>query len=744
MWFTIGAVVACLVGIYFVSGWILLFLAGICFAIGLPLFFQSPKPCRIIATTLLGCLIGFIWFWAFDHFYLNQARICDGQVVHTKVDVIDYSYETEYGYGTDGKIRLGNKAYRIRFYSDGEQYSPGDVVEGKFALRFTSLGGEKEPTHHQGKNIFLLANCNEQLQVEKADKVPFRYCIAGVRHRIYDAIDTAFPADTEGFARALLLGDSSKLSEEEDTAYATSGIRHVIAVSGLHVSILCALLYFATAEERVSTLLFGIPMLILFAALAGFTPSVMRAVVMQGLLMIGLSLDKEYDPPTALSFSVMIMIAVNPLVLTSVSFQLSAGCTIGILLFSLRIHKYILKNTPLGPAKGKSRKAKFTRWFVNSVSISLGATIVTTPLCAYYFGTVSIVGVITNLLTLWVVSFIFCGIMAAGLLAMIWAPLGQIVAWVISWPIRYVQWIAKLMAKIPFAAVYTSDVYIVAWLIFVYILLFVLLHSKKKRPFVTMSCILLGLVVCLTFSSLEKKDSTYSVTVLDVGQGQCVLLQNGDQAYLVDCGGDSGGMAADTVRKTMQAEGIRKLDGVILTHYDTDHANGILPLMDAVEVDCLYLPDVTASTDIKDRILERWGYKTRMLKTDWFIDLPDGKLSIFAPEKRVSFNDNSLCILFQVKDCDILITGDRTADGEQALLERVQLPKLEILIVGHHGSESSTSLRLLETLEPDEAIISVGKENSFGHPTKETLMRLQMFDCRVWRTDLNGTVRFEG
>ncbi len=744
MWLAIGAVIACITGVYFVSGWWLLLLAAFCAAAAIPLFFFRTKLTKLITVALIGCTVGLLWFWCFDHFYLSGARAFDGEIVATTVEVIDYSYETDYGFGTDGKIRLDGKTYRVRFYSDGEAYAPGDVVEGKFSLRFTATGGEKAPTYHQGKSIFLLANCNEPLQVEKCQKLPMRHWVAGMRRGIYKAIDDAFPDDTEGFARALLLGDSSKLSSREDEAYATSGIRHVIAVSGLHVSILCTLLYIATAEEKVSTLLFGIPMLILFAALAGFTPSVTRSVVMQGLLMIGLSINQEYDPPTALGFSVLIMLAVNPLVITSVSFQLSAGCTVGILAFSGRIHRYILKNTPLGPAKGKSRRARMTRRFVSSISISLSATIVTTPLCALYFGKVSLVGVLTNLLTLWVISFIFYGIMAAGLLAVIWRPLGQIVAWVMSWPIRYVQFTAKWMSKIPYAAVYTNDIYVVAWLVFAYILLFVLLRNKTKRPFMTLSCIGLGLVVCLTFSGLEHKNTQYCVMVLDVGQGQCVLLQSGDQAYLVDCGGDSGAMAANTVTETMRSEGIDKLDGVILTHYDADHTNGLLKLLQEVRVDRLYLPDVTSGTDIKDQILNSWGHIAYMVNNDLFLQIPNGKISIFGPENAPSENDNSLCVLYQVSDCDILITGDRATQGEKALLERVQLPKLEILIVGHHGSEHSASMELLSALQPEEAVISVSKDNSFGHPANATLLRLRMYGCRIWRTDLNGTIRFKG
>jgi competence protein ComEC len=147
-------------------------------------------------------------------------------------------------------------------------------------------------------------------------------------------VESAFPADTAAFAKALLLGDSSGLNYELDTAFKLSGIRHIIAVSGLHVSILFSLMYILAGKRKVLTALLGIPVLFLFAAVAGFSPSIVRACVMQVLMIVAMLLDKEYDPPTALSFAVLLMLAVNPSAVTSVSLQLSVGCMMGIFMFS--------------------------------------------------------------------------------------------------------------------------------------------------------------------------------------------------------------------------------------------------------------------------------------------------------------------------------------------------------------------------------------------------------------------------
>lgn len=744
MWFAVGAAGACAIAAYFALGWHAFVLAGVCLlAGGIALFLRSSQG-RIVFTVLLGCVIGFLYMGIFDSVYLQTARAYDGKTMQIQVTATDYSVQTQQGYLTDGTLKLDGKTYKTTLFTADESLCPGDVVSGDIRLYISVSDGSTSPTYHQGKGIFLSASPEGDLTVTKAEEKSLRYFPAFVRKWICDTLDRTFPEDTVGFARALLLGDSSKLSPDVDDDLSRSGIRHIIAVSGLHVSILFSLVYVLTDEKNSLNILIGIPVLVLFAAVAGFSPSVVRACVMQGLMIIALAVNREYDPPTALGFSVLVILAFNPMAITSVSFQLSVGSTLGILLFSKKIHDYFKDKRRLGPAKGNSKKSKFIRFFVSGISVTLSAMVFTVPLCAYYFGMVCIFSVLTNLLTLWVVSYIFYGCMLAALLSVIWLPLGQIVAWIVSALIYYVQLIASAVSDIPVSVVYTEDVYILAWLVVSYILLMVFCFSKKKRPLVLTGCVAVCLVVCLGFSAWEQDQGEYSVTVIDVGQGQCVLLENGDEAYLVDCGGDGASAVASKVRSTLLAEGVRELDGIILTHYDADHANAALLLMEVIEVETLYLPDIFCDTDMKDRLLAQSDADTVLVTQDMQLELPNAVLQIFAPAQTKNENDNSLCILFQCGSYDILITGDRAFSGEQALLEKVTLPKVELLIVGHHGSSSSTSLQLLRAIRPDEAVISVGAGNSYGHPTKETLMRLQMFGCRIWRTDINGTIRFRG
>lgn len=739
MWFTIGFTVACAIAAYIGTS---LILAIAALLLSVILFFLKWKPTRIAAVAMLGLTIGSLWTWAFHSFYLQAANACDGKMVTATATVTDYSYETDYGIAVDCETVLDGRSFSARLYLNSKDpLKPGDTIDGVIRFRLTAKDSIQGQTYHQGDGIFLLGYVQEEARITYGDSIPVRSYPAKLRNSIREILLGIFPEDTEAFANALFLGDSSLLSYETDTDFKLSGIRHIIAVSGLHVSILMSVVFILFGKNRYLCPLIGIPLLALFAAVVGFTPSVMRACIMQALMLLGLLLNKEYDPPTALSFSVLVMLCLNPSTIVSVSFQLSVGCVIGILLLYERFNRYFLKllRTP----KGKGLRARLSRWFAASVSITCSTVIATTPLSAYYFGTVSLVGILTNLLTLWVVSFIFCGIVLAILISLLWLPAAKAVAWIISIPIRYAMLVSKLLANIPISAVYTASIYIVIWLIFSYGCVMVFFLFRKKYPLIFSGCVAFTLLVAIALSWIEPKLDRYRVTIFDVGQGQSILVQYEGRNYLVDCGGDSNRVAADTVSHHLLSQGVTHLDGVIVTHYDKDHAGGLPNLLTSISADTLYLPDAEDESGLRE-ILSQWDCDVKLIsktETDGFSNL---RYTLIPGEHETRDNERSMCVLFQVEDCDILITGDRSAVGERALLKALELPKIDILVVGHHGSGSSTCLELLEAARPSVAVISVSAGNYYGHPSDDALYRLRLFACSVWRTDRDGTIVFRG
>lgn len=740
MWFTIGGVSACFLSVYLLP----LDMLGTCIAVCsvgftailvLSFFYERVKP---LVATLLGATVLFGWNYGFDAYYLQNVRALDGKTVELTVTLTDYSKPTQYGIVIEGMTQIDGKTYRIWAYDNDPTLSlkPGDSLIGTFQIKDTTAKKGVSP-QHKGNGIFLIGYPRGEIYHRIAPEIPWYGYPAYLAASIKGLLHSTFPADTVGFAQALLLGDTSLIDYETDTAFKLSGIRHIIAVSGLHVSILFALISQLTGRKRWLSVLLGLPVLLLFAAVAGFTPSITRACIMHSLMILATLLEKEYDPPTALSFAVLLMLFANPYCVSSVGLQLSAGCMCGIFLFSGKIQEWFLDSRRLGRFRGKAKK--FAAWFASCVAVTLSATLVTTPLCAFYFGTVSLISPLTNLLTLWVITFIFYGIGLGCILALIWLPLGRVLGWVVSWPIRYVLQMAKLAAAFPLAAVYTASIYIVIFLVFAYILLAVFLAMKRKRPVPLFCCLVLCLCICLGASWVEPLCDDVRMTVLDVGQGQAIVLQSEGKTFLVDCGGDSDTAAADAVAEKLLSMGISRLDGLILTHYDRDHAGGAVYLLSRVRADALYLPDCIDT----DGYSEPLKQMPQAVMVDDHMQISFGAVTIklITTDYGISNNESGLCVLFQRENCDILITGDRNSYGEKDLLRQIDLPDLEVLIVGHHGSKYSTSAELLEAGKPDIAIISVG-ENSYGHPTNEVLERLTEFGCEVYRTDQQGTITF--
>ena len=743
MWFTIGFALACGIGIWMETGLFFVLLAAFALAAAIGLFFVRSWLPKITAVILVGFSLGALWLCLYNSVYLNAARVNDGQVILAEAVAEDYSLDTDYGVVADARMVIDSRPYKVRLYlPDAETVKPGDVIKGEFRLRLTTWGAAQVQTHHQGDGIFLLAYLSEDAVVENGQGSPLRYLGAELRQRITNILDESFPEDTAPFARALLLGDASKLTYAEDTAFKISGIRHIVAVSGLHISILFSFLCMFSGRHPVRLALVGIPVLILFASVAGFTPSVVRACIMQVLIIVANLLNREYDPPTSLSFAALVMLVVNPMTITSVSFQLSVGCLVGILLFYQPFNNYFLKK--LNPPKGKGIRASCLRWIASSLAISLSTMIVTTPLCAYYFETISIVSPITNILTLWVVSFIFYGIVIVCIVGSFWLVGARIVAWVVSWPIRYVGLVAKFLSSGSLSAVYTCSVYIVLWLVFCYLLLAVFAATRKRNPVALAVTLAASLAISVAASWIEPKLDNYRLTVMDVGQGQCILWQCDGKNYLVDCGGDSPAWSADDAAQQLLSQGITSLDGLILTHYDDDHAAGAALLLTRINVDTLYLPDVDPESKIRGDLLSVYPDKAKLISEDTVIKTTNGEVRLYTTAYTGDDNESSMCVLFRGENCDILITGDRNVPGERALLEHVDLPDLELLVAGHHGSKHSTGLELLRATTPEVVVISVGEGNFHGHPAQELLDRLKLYGCSVWRTDLDHTIIFRG
>ena len=744
VWFTLGFAAACFVCAYCYCEYLVWFMLGaLVLCVAGFLCMRYKRVFRIAAAVFLGMGIGFAGFMLYDGLYLQPVRSLDGQLCDMLIVAEDYNLKTNYGSGAEGTVAYNGMTYRVRFYLDEEKtISPGDAIRGTFKLRFTADGGDDVSPQYRGKGIFLTAIQEGEVQAESGTEFSVRHYPAVWRRELKMGIDSAFPADVSAVVKGLLLGDRTDLDYETETAFKVSGISHIIAVSGLHISILFGLISFLTFRRRWLTAIIAIPALILFAAVVGFTPSVTRACIMYVLMLISWLFLREYDAPTELAFAVLVMLVANPLAITSVSLQLSTACMIGIYMFSGKLRAWILAPKRLGGFDGI--KGKLAKWFASSVSITLGSMVFTTPLCAYYFGTVSLVGIVTNLLTLWVVSIAFYGIVAVCMAGFVFPAVAAGLGWLFAWPIRYVIWFAKLLAGIPFAAVYTQSSCIVIWLVIAYALFGGFLLLKKKRPLILATAVLASLVLAIGASCLVPSLDDYRFTILNVGNGQCIFLQTEGRTFVVDCGGDYDKGVADDAAEMLLSQGITRVDGMILTHFDRDHAGGAAYFLTRMDVDTLFLPVIDDTADTAADIARHTNGVVQYVQENTKLQFGTSELTIFPAQSANSRNESGLCILLCTAKCDILITGDRGKTGESQLVAQNDLPDIEVLVAGHHGAGNSTTDALLGAVKPEYAVISVGKDNPYGHPAQAVIDRLEKRGCHISRTDLDGTILFRG
>jgi len=731
MWFTIGFGAACALCAYFCPDWIIegaigCGLSAVLFAVAS----RYRAVFRRITGVVLGLAVGLGWFAIRDYERIRTAQALDGKTVEMTVIVRDYSYATNFGCAVEGTVELEGREYKLLVYlNERVALEPGNRLIGKFELD----AGDLE--NHEYQRDTLRAYQEGRYILERFWSVPWRDLPAVWRHHLSEVLDNAFPDDMAGFAKALLLGDRSDLDYEIYTNFKVSGISHIIAVSGLHVSILFGLIRLLTAKRRLLGAMLGIPVILCFAAIVGFTPSVTRAAVMQIMVTVAYLFDREYDGPTSLSFAALVMLVWEPLMISSISFQMSFACIAGIQLMAEPLKVWMTKDRAWG------RWKRFFNGVASGIAVTLSATAQTMPLSAVYFGTVSLVGILTNLMTLWVLTFVFYGILLVCLAGSFSLIAGTFIAGIIAWPMRYILEVSGFLADLPLAALYTKSGYVVAWLVFFYLLLGLFLIMKRRHVAVFVLTAVMSLCLCLGLSWAEPLTDNLRVTMLDVGQGQAILLQAEGKNFLVDCGGDSDEIAADAVAETLLSQGIRYLDGIILTHFDRDHSGGVDELLTRIDTDMILMPYAKDEQGVAQSLKSRCDGAI-CLAEDMILTAGEMKLTVFAPESYNSGNESGLCVLFTVGKYDILITGDRSTAGEAIFLRQHELPQVEVLVVGHHGSRHSTGVPLLERVRPLYALISVGENNFYGHPAPEVLERLWEFGCAVFCTDENGTIIF--
>lgn len=703
---------------------------------------------RRMMLACLGLAAGLMWTGTYGQMTHAPAQALAGTEGTISATAADWPRETAYGSSVLVYLRPERGLpISTRLYLDdpSPDLRPGDRLTVPAELRLADTIAGEHTDYYYAKGILLVAYGEGEAEVSRPVRPPWWTWPAYAARALEDSVARAFHGWAAPLITALITGEDAGMDGGEYAALRRTGLSHVISVSGLHVSFLAGCLAALLGAWRRRTAVISIALMFFFAAAVGNTPAVLRAAFMQSMLLLAPLVGREDDRATSLFTILMLLLAANPYAAASVSLQLSFAAVAGIYLFTGPLNDRLRALLPSEPKGFWPRLGRLAGEFVfASLSTTLGAIVFTTPLTAVYFHSVSLIAPLANLLTLWAFSLAFLGGLAVSLAGLALPALAGVLAWPVSLAVWFVQKVTAALARLPFASVSTQSVYLRLWLALVYglLLLYLLWRGEKKRPLVPIGLGTAALCGALVLNAAAQTGGALTVSVLDVGQGLSVALTSGGRTALVDCGGTGSADPGDVAADYVQDLGLSRIDLVVLTHYHQDHAGGVPELLNRLDVGLLVLPDVEADDPLRAEITAlaaEQGVETLFVSENTGVALGEAALTIYGPLGTGGGNEEGLSVLCTAGEFDALITGDMNSAVEHRLVKYGNLPDIELLVAGHHGSKYSTSEELLLETKPETAVISTGY-NTYGHPAPETLERLAAAGCDIYRTDWSGTV----
>lgn len=598
-----------------------------------------------------------------------------------------------------------------------------------------------------------------------------------LRSALVNAIETTLPSPSAELMAAVLFGQKERLPEEIANNFRRAGTGHLMAVSGLHVGLVAALILGLRRIFNLKSPLFLIMAIIAvfgYAYLTGMRPSALRAAVMAAMVLGAIILDREHDLPTAISLAALVTLFINPLQLFTVGFQLSYAATLS-LIYAYR------------PLEQLLRLVRFPAFLAAPVAVTLAAQLGVLPLSVYYFHYLPLGAFFFNILLMPFIALVVGLGLTGALLSLLFTEPGAIVLWG-SRPLLEIMLYLTALSDLaglyravhPPNLLFLSGYYTLMAVLLVFYYrrleelagegnfnlgnllrsLKILLMPKKIISLRFSAGLVLVLAVLMIWSGIIfPTGKELTVTFIDVGQGAAALIETPCKAVImVDAGGEPSfrgdpGRVGDTILMPyFRYKGVRKIDLAIITHPHEDHFGGFIPLIDGVFIDRFLISPAQGDSPYYFDLLSQANEKG--------IDISEAEagqiwqcgdnllLEIIAPPQKLfngtgsDLNNNSIVFLLHYGQVRLLFTGDIEDDAVNDLLNRDLELKADLLLVPHHGGYLAAMPALLDKVKPSFAVIQVGP-NSFGHPHPYVLEALEGAAVEVYRNDEHGAVVFQ-
>lgn len=553
---------------------------------------------------------------------------------------------------------------------------------------------------------------------------------------------TLLPERVSGILITMVLGDKSLLPEEVKAAYQMVGISHILAISGLHVSVIGMLLYRLLRRAGLGFWGAGVPAVLLlwsYGEMVGLGASVFRAVCMFLFLITAQAAGRSYDSLNALGFAAVCLLLENPGILFYAGFQLSFGAVLG----GVLLGKIVRQNTKGHP-------------WMEKIFTGAAIQMATLPLVAWYYYEIPVYAAAVNLLVLPLMGVVLVFGIIGGITGLYVPALAKYLFFPCQVILAGYEKVCDITEALPNPVWVTGQPD--AWKMFVYYtLLFCLVlwcrYRRKReerqrflfRKLAAGTAAMAGMLLFLFFPA----KGGFELDVLDVGQGDGIFLRTESGYRLFFDGGstDVSKAGAYRIEPFLKYRGIREIDYWIVSHTDYDHISGLKELL---EDDYPVRNLVFASRIPQDeaygelvRLASEKGTEIHFMEQGQTLRLGTAELKALSPGGNTAEDKNalSLVLLYEENGFSGIFTGDIGAEQERQLLEMGEPGKVNFYKAAHHGSKYSNSKEFLETLQPEVSVISCGENNRYGHPGAEAVSHMVAAGSRVFYTMESGQIK---
>lgn len=574
-----------------------------------------------------------------------------------------------------------------------------------------------------------------------------------------------------GIIGAIILGDKTDLDSDIKELYSVSGIAHILAISGLHISFIGMAIY--RLLRRRFRFLFSaavsIPVVLSFGIMSGFGISTIRAIIMFILKIIGEVLGRKYDAITAISLAGLVLLVQNPFVVCNSGFQMSFGAIIAIVLILPIVEEILNTDNKI----------------IKVLSANFTISLVMNPILAWNYYELPTFSFLLNIVVVPLMSVVIVSSIVGIFCSCIMFGFGKVVIFPGCGILELYTFLCNIINKSSVVSIVVGQPKVTIIIVYYAILLVVLFGLKNIRTKYTRAEKERNIIKKETGLVLEKKakkerrikgqnvklrlacivgflllncliyyipNPGFYITFIDVGQGDGILIHGDNGTKVMVDGGSTSEkqVAKNCIVPYLKAEGIGTIDYSIITHTDKDHISGILEILEnnnsnRIRIKNLVMPDINMKDDTYNELIEKAKLKkinVLYIKKGDTLSLGKTKIKCIYPETTTTASDkNDYCTVLSVKNktSKILLTGDISKEIEEKIKDDIE-ENYTVLKVAHHGSNYSSSEKFLKKVNPKYSIISVGKNNSYGHPGNETMERLRKQGGVIYRTDEKGGI----